>query len=185
MPPSALVVDSPIGPLRLESADGVALSAIRFEGEPAWPDAQADSPAASAAPSGTLDDVAVEPPAQVLVRAAEQLAAYFAGRLRDFDLPLAPRGTDFQRRVWSELATVPYGTTISYGELAARAGRPVSASRAVGAANGANPIPVVVPCHRVIGADGTLTGYAGGLARKDALLRLEGVPTERDQLELF
>jgi methylated-DNA-[protein]-cysteine S-methyltransferase len=80
---------------------------------------------------------------------------------------------------------IPYGTTVTYGEVALRLGLPVSASRAVGAANGANPIPVVLPCHRVIGADGTLTGYAGGLSRKQTLLHLEGVATERDQLELF
>ena len=163
---SALVVDSLIGPLRLESVDGVALSSIRFAGRPSLED-----------PVGDL--------AEVLGEAAAQLAAYFAGSLRLFDLPLAPRGTDFQQSVWQELATIPYGTTVTYGELAVRIGLPVSASRAVGSANGANPIPIVLPCHRVIGADGTLTGYAGGPARKQALLHLEGVATERDQLELF
>ncbi|HEX2163750.1 MAG TPA: methylated-DNA--[protein]-cysteine S-methyltransferase [Thermoanaerobaculia bacterium] len=106
---------------------------------------------------------------------AAQLAEYFAGRRRSFDLPLAPRGTDFQRAVWEELARVPYGETISYGELARRVGRQ-GAARAIGAANGANPLPIVVPCHRVIGADGSLTGYGGGLDRKRTLLGLEGVP---------
>jgi methylated-DNA-[protein]-cysteine S-methyltransferase len=164
---SALVVDSLIGPLRLESADGGALSAIRFDGR------------------AELGDPLPEAAAPILLETASQLAAYFAGERHTFDLPLAPAGTDFQRSVWRELARIPYGTTVTYGELAARLGLAVAASRAVGSANGANPIPIVLPCHRVIGADGTLTGYAGGLARKQALLHLEGVSTERDQLELF
>lgn len=100
------------------------------------------------------------------------LERYFAGELRDFELALAPAGTPFQQRVWRELVRIPYGETISYMELARRVGNP-RAVRAVGRANGANPIPVVVPCHRVIGADGTLTGYAGGLERKRWLLALE------------
>ena len=103
----------------------------------------------------------------------EQLDAYFAGELRTFDLPLAPAGTPFQRQVWDALTTIPYGETTSYGELAESIGRPGSA-RAVGAANGRNPVAIVVPCHRVIGADRTLTGYAGGLAAKRTLLTLEG-----------
>jgi methylated-DNA-[protein]-cysteine S-methyltransferase len=101
-----------------------------------------------------------------------QLEAYFAGELRSFNLRLAPAGTPFQREVWGKLLTIPYGETISYGELARRVGKP-RASRAVGAANGRNPLPIVVPCHRVIGADGTLTGYGGGLPIKTALLALE------------
>lgn len=104
---------------------------------------------------------------------ARQLQEYFRGERRDFDLPLAPEGTDFQRRVWTELARIPYGETISYRALAERIGSP-AAVRAVGRANGANPIPIVVPCHRVIGADGSLTGYGGGLPVKQALLALEG-----------
>lgn len=107
-----------------------------------------------------------------LAPVAAALARYFAGTQREFALPLAPAGTPFQRRVWAELERIPYGTTISYAELARRLGDP-QAVRAVGRANGANPIPIVVPCHRVIGADGTLTGYAGGLERKKALLALE------------
>lgn len=103
---------------------------------------------------------------------ARALACWFAGELREFDLRLAPAGTPFQKRVWAELVRIPYGATITYGELARRLGDP-RAVRAVGRANGANPIPIVVPCHRVIGADGTLTGYAGGLERKQALLALE------------
>jgi methylated-DNA-[protein]-cysteine S-methyltransferase len=101
-----------------------------------------------------------------------QLEAYFAGELRRFNLRLAPEGTPFQRAVWNALLTIPYGETISYGELARRVGNP-RASRAVGAANGRNPLPIVVPCHRVIGNDGTLTGYGGGLPIKEALLALE------------
>jgi len=101
------------------------------------------------------------------------LEEYFDGRRRSFDLPLAPRGTDFQQRVWTELQRIPYGTTSTYGALAANLGQP-TASRAVGLANGKNPISIVIPCHRVIGSDGSLTGYAGGLHKKEALLKLEG-----------
>ena len=108
----------------------------------------------------------------VLKLAVEQLKSYFAGLLNDFDLPIAFRGTDFQKKVWRELTKSPYGQTISYGELARRVGSP-KASRAVGLANGKNPIAIVVPCHRVIGANGTLTGYGGGLPRKKKLLELE------------
>lgn len=104
--------------------------------------------------------------------AARQLREYFAGKRTEFDLPLAPEGTQFQRTVWRQLEKIPYGQTISYGELARRVGNP-KASRAVGAANGANPIPIVVPCHRVIGANGKLTGFGGGLPIKEALLALE------------
>jgi methylated-DNA-[protein]-cysteine S-methyltransferase len=113
--------------------------------------------------------------AQRIVRETEsQLADYFAGRRRQFDVPLAPAGTDFQRAAWKALAEVPYGETISYAELARRMERP-RAVRAVGAANGANPIPIILPCHRIIGADNSLTGYGGGLDRKRRLLSLEGV----------
>jgi methylated-DNA-[protein]-cysteine S-methyltransferase len=101
-----------------------------------------------------------------------QLCAYFAGNLTEFDLPLAPDGTTFQLSVWDALRMIPYGTTTSYGELARRIGRP-KASRAVGAANGRNPLPIVIPCHRVIGSDGKLTGFGGGLPIKSALLNLE------------
>lgn len=114
---------------------------------------------------------------------AQQLGQYFAGSRREFDLHLDPRGTGFQRQVWTELARIPWGATISYGELADRIDNP-RAVRAVGRANGRNPISIILPCHRVIGADGTLTGYGGGLPRKRLLLELEGsVPAER-QLEL-
>jgi len=146
-------LDSPIGPLRIHT-DGEAVTAVEFSpfGEPA----------------GARDDA--QP---VLVEAKRQLSAYFDGELRDFDLPLAPHGTEFRRRVWAALAEIPYGSTTSYGVLARRLGLPVGASRAVGTANGANPVPIVVPCHRVVGADGSLTGYAGGLERKRVLLDLE------------
>jgi methylated-DNA-[protein]-cysteine S-methyltransferase len=143
-------IDTPIGALLL-AGDGRALTAVRMGAAPA--------------PGWRRD------PAPFL-EAAAQLRAYFAGELRDFDLPLAPRGTDFQRRVWSALREIPYGQTIAYAELAAAVGRP-RAARAVGAANGRNPIAVVIPCHRVIGSGGALTGYGGGLARKRLLLDLE------------
>lgn len=106
--------------------------------------------------------------------AREQLQAYFAGERQTFDLPLAPQGSSFQRGVWAELEKIPFGVTCSYGEIAKRLGQP-RASRAVGLANGRNPISIVVPCHRVIGANGTLTGYGGGIERKRWLLRHEGV----------
>jgi len=106
--------------------------------------------------------------------AAGQLAEYFGGSRREFDLPLAPHGTPFQLAVWAELARIPYGTTVSYGEVAAALGKSPVASRAVGLANGRNPISIIVPCHRVIGADGSLTGYGWGVDRKEWLLRHEG-----------
>ena len=104
--------------------------------------------------------------------AARQLTAYFAGELQDFDLPLKPSGTAFQLAVLDELTRIPYGTTTSYGDIAARIGRP-KAVRAVGAANGRNPLPIIIPCHRVVGSSGKLTGFGGGLPTKEALLRLE------------
>jgi len=105
-------------------------------------------------------------------RVLQQLEEYFAGRRQQFDLPLAADGTTFQRMVWRQLVSIPYGDTISYGELACRIGNP-RAARAVGLANGANPIPIIVPCHRVIGANGALTGFGGGLSIKQKLLALE------------
>ena len=110
----------------------------------------------------------------VLDEAAAQLDAYFAGELVEFDLPLDLHGTDFQRRCWLALATIPYGQTVSYGEQARRLGLGPDAARAVGAANGQNPVPVILPCHRVIGADGSLTGFGGGLHLKRHLLEHEG-----------
>ena len=116
----------------------------------------------------------------ILEATRRQLDEYFSGSRKDFDLPLAPQGTPFQTEVWHTLATIPYGQTISYAQLAQRVGKP-TAMRAVGAANGRNPLPIVLPCHRVIGADGSLTGFGGGLPTKQFLLRLEGaLPPEND-----
>jgi methylated-DNA-[protein]-cysteine S-methyltransferase len=148
-------IDSPVGPL-LVAADEAGLRLVHFQtGRRRKPD-----------PSWQRDPAAFR-------SLAQQLGEYFRGERRTFDLPLAPRGTSFQLATWRVLATIPYGETISYAELARRVGRP-AASRAVGAANGANPLPIVVPCHRVIGKDGSLTGFGGGLPTKRALLELEG-----------
>lgn len=154
---------SPIGPLLLvgerDGSGGVRLSGIFMEEhrhgpavDPSW----VEDPAAFREVMGQLDE-------------------YFAGSRASFDLALAPAGTPFQQRVWAELARIPAGTTVTYGELARRVGRP-GAARAVGAAVGRNPVSIVVPCHRVVGSDGALTGYAGGIARKAFLLALEGAP---------
>ena len=152
-------LDSPVGPLVLAACDdrlvGLRLPAV------------ADDGTTTAAP---LDGWQPAPTrSRVLAEAAEQLAAYFAGELRRFDLPLQLDGTDFQRRVWAALQEIPYGTTSGYGELAQRLGSP-GASRAVGLANNRNPVSIIVPCHRVIGADGTLIGFGGGLECKRWLL---------------
>jgi methylated-DNA-[protein]-cysteine S-methyltransferase len=120
-----------------------------------------------------LADVQDEADHPVLTRTAAQLAEYFAGERRSFDLPLDFRGTDFQKSVWAQLLAIPFGETRSYGEIARNLGNP-TASRAVGAANGRNPISIIAPCHRVVGASGSLTGFAGGLEAKAFLLKLEG-----------
>ncbi len=120
------------------------------------------------------DDASASIAHPVLAEATRQLATYFAGELRSFDLPLAPAGTDFQRAVWRALLDIPFGETRSYADIARAIGNP-AAVRAVGLANGRNPISIVVPCHRVIGSDGSLTGYGGGLDRKRGLLRHEGI----------
>jgi len=151
------VLDSPVGELRLVENAG-AITAIEFS--PFRP--------AAGRPIGERRD---DHP--VLLAAAEQLTAYFARELKEFDLPLAPHGSAFQQLVWAQLQLVGYGETASYGEIAHRLGKSNAASRAVGLANGRNPIPIVIPCHRIIGANGTLTGYAGGLERKQTLLQLE------------
>lgn len=152
---SHTVVDSPVGALTLVAHDD-ALAGLYLHEQRHLPD-----PAAF----GSRDD-------RVLPEARTQLAAYFAGALREFDLPIAASGTPFQQQVWAALRAVPYGTTCTYADLATAIGRP-TAVRAVGAANGRNPICLVVPCHRVVGAGGALTGYAGGLERKAYLLALE------------
>lgn len=149
-----LVEPTPVDTLVLTAHDG-AITGLHF-----GRDGLALDPAARA------DD---EP---VLVRAREQLGSYFAGDRHEFDLPLAPAGTPFQLQVWAALREIPYGTTISYGELARRVGDP-RAARAVGLANGRNPIAIIVPCHRVVGTSGALTGFGGGLARKRTLIDLE------------
>lgn len=120
------------------------------------------------------------PDADRCAAAVRQLIEYFAGKRRRFDLPLKPGGTAFQQKVWTALTTIPYGTTITYRDLARRIGNP-AAVRAVGRANATNPIPIIIPCHRVIGADGSLTGFGGGLPLKEVLLRLEGVEIRQHQ----
>jgi methylated-DNA-[protein]-cysteine S-methyltransferase len=145
------VVDSPIGPLGLIASDA-ALQGVVFDGR----------------------GIRSEGSAPVLDEAARQLTAYFEGDLVTFDLPLELHGTDFQRKCWLALATIPYGQTVSYGEQARRLGLGSDKARAVGASNGSNPLPIVLPCHRVIGADGSLTGFGGGLHVKRFLLEHEG-----------
>jgi methylated-DNA-[protein]-cysteine S-methyltransferase len=147
---------SPVGRLRLIASE-VALVGIWFEH---GRDAARRALWMTRSPSPLLDS------------ARAQLEEYFAGRRQVFELPLAPRGTEFQRRVWQRLLAIPYGATSTYGALARELGDP-AASRAVGLANGSNPIPIVIPCHRVIGADGALTGFGGGLTMKAMLLDLE------------
>jgi methylated-DNA-[protein]-cysteine S-methyltransferase len=148
-------VASPVGLLRLLAVDGF-LTRLGFD-----------------------DGAAQQPPTGPTVMAAcDQLASYFARTLRDFTVPLAPHGSEFQTAVWAALRTIPYGDTASYGAIAARLGLPPGASRAVGLANGANPIAIVIPCHRVIGSDGSLVGYGGGLWRKQILLDLEAASSQ-------
>jgi methylated-DNA-[protein]-cysteine S-methyltransferase len=142
---------SPLGPLTLVTREDGTLVELWLSGK--------------AGAQDTLHDSATT--------AARQLDEYFAGHRRAFDLPIEPKGTDFQRQVWNALLDIPYGETRSYGQIARAIGQP-SAVRAVGAANGANPIAIVIPCHRVIGANGTLVGYGGGLDKKTKLLELEG-----------
>ena len=153
-------IDSPVGPLML-AADDAGLRHIEFRDN--------RHPANRADWHGGDNEV--------LQATEAQLGEYFAGARRDFDLPLSPQGTDFQLQVWRELARIPFGATISYAQLAQRIGNP-EAVRAVGAANGRNPLPIVLPCHRVIGADGALVGFGGGLPTKQFLLRLEGALPE-------
>ncbi|MBL7493198.1 methylated-DNA--[protein]-cysteine S-methyltransferase [Frankia sp. AgB1.9] len=153
------VIDSPIGDLTLVAVDG-ALAGLYMEQHRHRP-AEERFGDRDAEPFGTV---------------IAQLRAYFDGALTAFDLPLAPRGTPFQQTVWAALREIPYGQTMSYGQLAERVGRP-TAARAVGLANGRNPISIIVPCHRVVGSTGDLTGYGGGLDRKRHLLALEAART--------
>jgi methylated-DNA-[protein]-cysteine S-methyltransferase len=149
---------TPLGTLYATAVDG-ALTGLYYEGGRHAPEISPD----------WIED----PQAQPLAECARQLADYFAGKRQCFDLPMAAKGTPFQLRVWGEIARIPYGETISYAELARRAGSAGSA-RAAGAATGRNPLSIVVPCHRVIASGGNLTGYAGGLDRKTRLLEIEG-----------
>ena len=154
-----VIIETPIGAMEAVF-EGDALSELRFVSRDRSVERQAPSPVEreKSSPYATT---------------AKQLAEYFAGKRKTFDLVLAPKGTPFQLAVWNELTKIEYGDTISYAELAFRIGRP-AAVRAVGAANGANPIPLIIPCHRVIGSNGTLTGYGGGIERKQWLLAHEG-----------
>ena len=165
-------VESPAGPIQVV-VHGDEVTAIEFIGDPGTSAAPRSSVAVAAARSAgrpvgeRVDD---DP---LLREAARQLTAYFDRDLKEFDLPLRPSGTEFQQRVWEQLRLIGYGETSTYGEIARRLGMTNAASRAVGMANGRNPIGIVIPCHRVIGANGTLIGYAGGLERKQLLLGLE------------
>ena len=156
-PATHLVLDTPIGPLLLVG-DDAHLSAVWIGTPPAGREA------------GERRERAAAP--AVLQEAARQLEEYFRGERQTFELPLAPTGTDFQQRVWERLQAIPYGQTRSYGQIAAEIGQ-ARASQAVGAANGRNPLSIVVPCHRVVGSDGSITGYAGGIERKQTLLDME------------
>jgi methylated-DNA-[protein]-cysteine S-methyltransferase len=157
---SHTVIDSPVGPLTLVAEHGAIVGL--------YMDLQRHRPGDAKLGEPDPEGRRAEP----FTAAAEQLDAYFAGTLTRFVLPLAPCGTEFQQRVWAALSEIPYGETESYGELAARIGTPGGA-RAVGLANGKNPIGIVIPCHRVVGSNGSLTGYGGGLDRKKQLLDLE------------
>ena len=152
-------IPTPAGTLYATAVNG-ALTGIYFEKQQYFP--------------RNMDEWQEDANAAPLPECARQIREYFDGQRTSFDLPLAPEGTDFQQRVWKQIARIPFGETITYSELAKRAGAEGSA-RAAGAATGRNPITLVVPCHRVIGSDGSLTGYAGGLPRKTKLLELEGV----------
>ena len=152
--------ESPVGPL-LFAGDAQALTRVHFQG----------------GPHPFTPPAAWRHEAARFAAVTRELAEYFAGERRAFSLALAMEGSEFQRSVWQALVAIPYGETLSYGELARRVG---SVARAVGMANGANPLPIVVPCHRVIGSDGSLTGFGGGLAVKRALLELEGAACVSD-----
>ena len=161
--------DSPHGRMLLV-ASGEGLTGVYFDGqkyhasiEPGWRE---------------------DPRHAILRQAGRELAEYFAGERKRFETPLAPEGTPFQRAVWRAISSVDFGRTIPYGELAIRAGFPGS-SRAAGAATGRNPLTIIVPCHRIVGSDGSLTGYAGGLERKRALLALEGACAESPTADLL
>jgi methylated-DNA-[protein]-cysteine S-methyltransferase len=158
-------IESPVGRLWV-AGDRAGLQEIRFGDASPITGGLASEPMPWDAGAGLIE----------AVRA--QLGEYFGGQRRSFDLPLSPQGTEFQQRVWDALRSIPYGQTISYGDLAERIADP-RAARAVGLAVGSNPLPIVIPCHRVIGADGSMTGFGGGIERKEILLQLEGALGER------
>lgn len=164
-PARTILHPSPVGPLTLE-CDGGALIRVAFQGEAAPLDGTVTPPGAELERSPGREVEAV------LDAARRQLDEYFSGRRTCFELPLEPRGTEFQRRVWAALLEIPHGRTVSYGHVAARVGSR-AAVRAVGGAVGANPLAILIPCHRVVGANGALTGFGGGLGRKRLLLELE------------
>lgn len=159
---SSLIIDSPVGLIEIQGTEEFVSSAMFIE--------KAPLPSAEKAPLLLMD-------------AKRQLLEYFSGSRKEFDIPLQQQGTDFQQKVWAELCKIPFGTTISYLELAKRLGD-VKSIRAAGTANGKNKIGIIVPCHRVIGSDGSLTGYAGGMHRKDWLLRHEGGWPTHEQYSL-
>lgn len=161
------VVESPLGPLTLRARDGVLDGLYMLEHR-----------------HGPGEEELGERVADAVPAAREQLSAYFTGELREFDLGVGLRGTVFQQRVWAALREIPYGETCSYAELAVAIGQP-TAVRAVGLANGKNPVSIVVPCHRVVGSNGSLTGYGGGMERKHALLTLEGAAVVSGEPALF
>lgn len=163
---------SPVGDLRIVAIDG-AITGIDFLGELPEGDRESRSVQQYAARASRVVSGERVDDDPLLVEAVRQLTAYFAGELTEFDLPVDPPGTPFQRSVWAELRRIGYGEVATYGEVARRLGKTGHGARAVGLANGRNPVPIVVPCHRVVGSDGALTGYGGGMARKRALLDLE------------
>ncbi|WP_144155947.1 methylated-DNA--[protein]-cysteine S-methyltransferase [Paraburkholderia sp. BCC1885] len=170
-----LTIPSPLGAMLLRAEED-ALTGLYFVGQKYFPP---DAP-------GAADIVAASAPSRVLAQSAEQLAEYFAGERQHFDVRLRMAGSPFQQRAWDELVKIPFGEIASYGQLALRLGLPAGSARAVGAANGRNPVSIIVPCHRVISSAGELTGYAGGIERKAALLTLERpAAAQPRQLELL
>lgn len=165
-----LYVDSPVGPLAIVESDG-AVTEVSF----ARPGVAPSSSGVSDTPinRNALANPSADAASPLLEKTAREISEYFAGKLKRFTVPFKPAGTDFERRVWTALLDIPWGTTRTYGEIAATIGNP-KASRAVGRAIGANPVAIIIPCHRVIGKDGSLTGYVGGLDRKKTLLAIEG-----------
>ena len=166
LPRVSTIVDSPLGPLTL-MASPQGLRSVGWEGEAVGVVSDGESPLSGSVPVADRSSAT-----EILRAAATQFEEYFRGLRTTFDLPLAPTGTPFQRAAWEVLRTIPFGQTMTYGEQARRLGG-ANKARAVGAANGRNPLPIIIPCHRVIGADGSLTGFSAGVERKAWLLRHE------------